>query len=147
MPVEELEAALARGADPAAVNFLSKRGNDARLYVVREYGWIRTAKQAWNMWSFDDKCAEIARSAKEYWASQYTLNEYDTLDIHEFKSGDRFTVRAKALLEGGKPRVLKNLAMGFSEAASEKIEPMYSTAKYSELEREKLYRRVGGNPE
>lgn len=147
VPPHELDAALARGADSRAVEFLSKRGNDARLWVIREFGWIRTAKNRWNLWEFGKREAEIARDSKAYWAAQYDIKKFDMIEVEEFKTGDQYSINASALFNGGNPKVLKNLAMGRIDIDSADVsEPVYSAAKYGELERQKLYRREGANP-
>ncbi len=92
VPEVELDAALDRDADPNAVHFLRNPKNDSRLYAVREYGWVRTFKNKFNLWYFD--CA--------------------TADMDD-----------------------KPVAV---------FCPTYSTAKYSQLERDRLYRRSGDNP-
>lgn len=147
VPKEELEAALERGADPEAIEFLSK-GKDARLWAVREFGWIRTTKNAWDVWVFDDSAAEIAQKAKAYWRSQYSMNQWDMIDVHELKDGCRYQINAKKLLDGGRPKVLKRLAMGNIECGDDEHTevPQYSTAKFSELERRALYKKSGDNP-
>lgn len=146
IPKEELAAAIERGADADAVDFLSSKGKDARLWVIRELGWIRTARSAWNVWVFDDHVAEIARKAKDYWRSQYSMNNYDTIDVTELKTGDRFAVNAKKLQDGGNPHVLKNLAMGrMVEEEKESSPVVYSTSRFSERERKRLYSRQGDN--
>ncbi len=146
IPKAELKTALDRGADPEAVEFLAK-GGDARLWVIREFNWIRTAKNVWNMWVFDEDTANIARVAKDYWMAQYSLSEWDMLDITELKDGCRYSISVKKFIEGGSPKTLKKLAMGNVECGIEESPtPVYSTAKFSELERDRLYGRVGANP-
>ena len=146
VPKEELAAAIARGASSDAVDFLDQK-KDSRLWVMRELGWIRTAKAAWNLWEFDDETADMARNAKDYWKSQYYLTDSDMIDVSEFKTGDHFRINAKRFRAGGDPRILKDLAMGrLVEEVKEEITPQYSTAKFGELERQKLYGRTGANP-
>ncbi len=149
IPPTEIEAALDRGADQAAVRFLENKRNDARMWAMREYGWIRTAKNAWNLWDFDKATADMVRNSTDYWkfqASRGHMTEYEMLDIYEFKTGDQFSINARKLLAGGNPKVLKNLAMGVADEIVEKVEPVYSTAKFSELERRTLAGRTGDNP-
>lgn len=75
------------------------------------------------------------------------MNEWDMIDVTELKDGCRYQINAKTFLKGGDPKVLKLLALGGLECDPERTStPSYSTAKYSELERSKLYGRVGGNP-
>ncbi len=146
IPSEEFAFALERGADPEAIEFL-RAGKDARLWMVRELGWIRTARNAWNVWEFGDHVGKIARGAKEYWRSQYAMNSFDLIDVNELKTGDRFSVSAKALRDGGNPRILKNLATGRIDSEERESSPvLYSTVKYpSELARKRLYSRTGDN--
>lgn len=151
IPEIELQKALERGADPKAVEFLSTKKNDARLYAMREYGWVRTARNKWNLWDFDDETAEVVRDNSGYWkfqADQHRMTEYEMADIYEFKDGCQYSISIKKLLDGGKPRILKKLAMGNIECGVEEpVEvPQYSTAKYSEVERDRLYGRTGANP-
>ena len=61
VPEEELELALDRGADPAAISFLSSKKNDSRLWAVREYGWVRTFRNKFNLWYFDCTTADMVR--------------------------------------------------------------------------------------
>jgi len=148
IPDDELAAALARGAAPEAVEFLSKRGNDARLFVLKNLGWIRTAKNVFNLWEANAQADNIIHSSKGFWRSQYSMNQYDMIDVLEFKSGDKYQVNAKALKDGGSLQVLKQLAMG--RTGAEDIEktavPQYSTLKYGEIERGRLAGRTGDNP-
>ncbi len=147
VPEVELEKALARGADHAAVEFLAK-GGDARLWVIREHGWIRTAKNKWNLWYFDKNTADLARSSTAYWRAQYAMDKkYEMLDVTELENGDRYSISVQKLLDGGKPQVLKNLAMGRTYIdEDESPEPAYSTAKYTEVERKRLRSITGDNP-
>ncbi len=146
IPPEEFALALERDADPKAVQFLEEK-RDARLYALREYGWVRTAKNKWNVWTFDCATAEMVRKS-DYWKAQYSFDKYDMLDVEEFKGKDSYSISAQKLLDGGNPEVLKNLAMGHivDSDKEEALCPHYSTAKYGELAREKLYGRSGANP-
>ncbi len=150
IPSEEIDAALKRGADPEAVEFIANKRNDARLWAMREYGWIRTAKNAWNLWYFDDETADIVRDNEGYWEFQAKtgkMSEYEMIDIYEFKDGCEYAISVQKLLDGGKPQVLKKLATGgIACAGPEAVAPHYSTSKYGELERQKLYGRTGANP-
>ena len=146
VPEAELDAARARDADPKAVTWLYDK-KDARLYALREYGWVRTFKAKWNCWRFDCETAAMVNKSG-YWDTQYSLDKYDMIDVEEFDGHDRYSINAMKIIDGADPTVLKNLARG-RLAASDKEEaicPSYSTAKYSELEREKLYGRTGANP-
>lgn len=146
VPKEELAAALMRGVDAAAIDFLEQK-KDARLWVIREFGWIRTAKSAWNLWEFNEKTAEIARSSKEYWRAQYSLNDHDSIDVTELKDGCRYAINVKKFLDGGNPKILKRLALGGVECEAERTAtPQYSTEKYTEIERRRLTGRTGDNP-
>jgi hypothetical protein len=147
VPHEELDAALARNADLKAIRYLENKNHDPRLYAIREYGWVRTYKNKFNLWRFDDATAEMVRQS-DYWAMQPQLNDHDMIDVEEFDGTDRFEISVKRLLDGGRPSVLKNLAMSriTPEEAVEKVSPHYSAAKYSELERDRLYARSGANP-
>ncbi len=151
IPIEELDAAAKRGVSAKTLEFLSNKGNDARLWVMREFGWVRTAKNKWSVWFFDDATADMVRDAKDYWkfqADQGKMTEHEMLDVYEFKDGCEYSISVQKLLEGGRPQVLKKLAMGGLECSGkeEAIAPQYSTAKYSELERQKLYGISGANP-
>lgn len=148
IPEEEFDKALARGADPAAVAFLVDKRHDARLWALREYNWIRTTKQHFNVWKFDNKTAEIIRDAGDYWSQQPSIDEYEMIDIHEFYGEEKpFAVSVEKLLAGGNSKILKDLATGriTREEAKKKLAPMYST-KYTEMERKRLYARTGDNP-
>ena len=150
VPEDALQAGLERGADPRAVEFLRK-GGDARLWAIREYGWIRAAKSKWNLWYFDEKTANLARKNTEYWDYQlrhYMNPKYEMVDVYEFKDGDKYSISCRKLLDGGNPQILKNLAMGRTVVAdTEKMySPEYSTAKYSETERRRLRNITGDNP-
>ncbi len=147
IPENELAEALWRGADPKAVEFLSDRRNDARLWAMREFGWVRTAKSAWNLWNFDDETAEMVRWNTGYWEFQKKMTEFDMLDIYEFKTHCEYSISVQKFLDGGQPHELKKLATGELECrVIEEVKPEYSTAKYSELERDRLYKRSGDNP-
>jgi len=147
IPQNELIDGLARGADPKAVEFLSDKRNDARLWAMREYGWVRTAKSAWNLWYFDDYAAGMVRGNTGYWDFQKKMTEFDMIDIYEFKTHCEYSINVMKFLDGGRPQELKKLATGGLECrVVEEAKPEYSTAKYSELERDRLYRRSGGNP-
>lgn len=146
IPEEELVAALERGADPKAVEFLSNSRGDPRLFALREYGWIRVAKNAFNLWKFDEETVKLIRNAKDYWAAQDNAGACEMMDVEEFSTGDRFTVSAARLLAGGRPSVLRKLSGAEAVAGCvEKVAPQYS-ARYGEIERDRLYRRAGGNP-
>ena len=147
VPEQELETALERGADPKAIEFLRKK-YDTRLWAIREWGWVRTQKNRFNLWVFDKQTADLIRSAKDYWRSQErTMSDHEMMDVEEFGPGrDKYSISVKALLNGGNPSILKNLACGRIDSdCGEKVSPAYSTAKYSEMERDRLYARSGGN--
>lgn len=147
VPPEALDKALERGADPRAVQFLSAKRNDARLWVLRELGWVRTIKSRFNLWRFDKPTADLIRNAKDYWLGQYKATEHDMMDVEEFETSENYSISVKRFLEGGDPKILKRLACGHGgDCVEEALEPEYSTAKYGELERRKLYARVGDNP-
>lgn len=147
VPEEELELALDRGADPAAISFLSSKKNDSRLWAVREYGWVRTFRNKFNLWYFDCTTADMVRES-DYWDSQRQLEPDDKIDVEEIKTGDHYSISVQKLLDGGDPEVLKDLAMSRIKdgAPVAKICPTYSTAKYGEVARQKLYARTGDNP-
>ncbi len=148
VPESEIAAALERGASRSAIDWLTIKRGDARLYVMKEYGWVRTMKSVWNLWFFDDATADMVRNNSGYWIAQRSsMNQYDLIDVEEFKTRDRYSINVKKLLDGARPQVLKNLAMGRStEDVEEDVVPSYSSAKYSEEERRKLYGRTGDNP-
>lgn len=146
VPPEELAKALDNGASKDAVDFLSDKKADARYYVVKKFGWVRTQKSAFNLYRFDAKIAKMIRDAKEYWAGQKNFTEFDMIDIYEFETNEQYTIKAIRLLDGGKPEVLKRLAMGVADDVIETASPVYSAAKFSELERDRLYARSGANP-
>lgn len=148
VPKEELDAALARGADPAAIEFLSDKNKDPRLYALRELGWIRTAKSKFNCWQFNQAAADLIRDSKDYWTAQDKLEDGDVIDVEEFApGGQKFTISVKALRGGGRPEVLRGLS-GLTEAdlVEASIPPNYSTLKYTQMQRDKLYHRTGDNP-
>lgn len=148
VPPEELEAALARGADPEAVEFLKDKRRDARLFAMQSLGWCRTARNRFNLWRFDAQTAKMIRDAQDYWQAQTSAGSHEMIDVEEFDGRDAFSISVAKLLAGGNPQVLKNLAMGRIEetAPREVVAPAYSTRKYSELERDRLYQRTGANP-
>ncbi len=147
VPKEELRDALTRGADPAAIRFLETKKNDSRLYAVREYGWVRTFKNKFNLWYFDCATADMVRES-DYWDFQRQLEPDDKIDVEEIKTGDHYSISVQKLLDGGDPEVLKDLAMSRikDDAPVTKICPTYSTAKYGEMARDRLYGRTGANP-
>lgn len=149
IPKEELDAAIERGAAPEAVEYLKKRGSDARLFVIKNLAWIRTAKSVFNLWEANDKADEIIRNSRAFWRSQYDLKQWDMIDVLEFKTGDSYAVNAKALKDGGSLQVLKKLSMASVAAGSSDRQavPQYSTMKYGEIERGRLMGRTGDNPE
>lgn len=145
-----LKLAISRGADPEAVEFLNNKHSDARLFALKNYGWVRVAKNAFNFWAFDDRTADIIRRATDYWESQYSMSQHhEMIDVYEFKTNDQFAVNVSKLLAGGRPHVLKQLSMGHVEdvVIQEPLPvPEYAAAKFTELERDRLYRRTGDNP-
>ncbi len=146
IPEAELEAALARGADESALHFLADKKNDPRLFAMKEYGWVRTMKDKFNLWYFDCETADMVRRSP-YWKMQ-SLTGGEMIDVYEFETGDQYTIGVNALLRGGDPQILKDLAMGRvgESEAHEAVCPSYSTAKYSELQRQRLSGRTGDNP-
>ncbi len=146
IPKEEFKAALARGADPDAVAFLRDKKHDARLWCMMELGWVRVSKNNFNLWVFDKATAKIVRNAKDYWRQQYRMTDGEMIDIVEFKNNDEYTISVKKILAGGDPQILKNLAMGkILDRKEAALAPQYST-RYSEMERKRLYGRIGDNP-
>lgn len=146
---ETLAKSESRGADPAAITFLQNKNNDPRLFVIKEYGWIRIAKNAVNLWAFNQAALELLRSP-DYWAQQYGYTEHEMMDMYEFATNDQFAAPVKAILNRASvASAIKDRAMGRTcdFVVPEAIKPEYSTAKYSELERQNLYRRTGDNPE
>ncbi len=147
IPQEQLVSALERGVDPKIVEFLADKKNDSRLFVMREFGWIRVARNAWNLWHFDKETADVARDNVGYWKAQYKMTPHEMLDVYEFKTNCEYTISAQKLLDGGNPQILKKLATGgLTCETTDEIQPQYSTAKYSELERRALYKKSGDNP-
>lgn len=147
VPEEELELALERGADPAAVRYLENKKHDSRLYAVREYGWVRTFKNKFNLWYFDCETADMVRKS-DYWDFQRQLEPDDVIDVEEVKTGDSYSISVQKLLDGGDPEVLKDLAMSRVHSGSPEVKycPSYSTAKFSEIERRRLMGKTGDNP-
>ena len=144
IPEEEFDAALKRGADPDAVEFLRKKGNDSRLWVLK-LGWIRTAKSLWNLWRFDDKTLQIARDAKDYWAAQ-KITKSDYVDIEEFETRQVFSVPVFTILDGTDPALLKRVALGLPIDLPKEEVAVPSYAGRTERERRTLLRREGDNP-
>lgn len=147
VPEEELQAALDRGADPAAVRYLENKKHDSRLYAVREYGWVRTFKNKFNLRYFDCETADMVRRS-DYWKFQHQVEQGDRIDVEEVKTGDRYSISVAKLLAGGDPEILKNLAHGRVDSGSPEMAicPSYSTAKYGEVERKRLLKLTGDNP-
>ena len=87
IPDNELTEALARGAAPEAVNFLSNRGKDARLFTIQNLGWIRTAKNVFNLWEANAQSDIIIHDSKEFWRAQYDMKEHDMIDVLEHALG------------------------------------------------------------
>lgn len=151
VPKEELDNAIARGADKKAIEFLENKNNDPRLFVLRQLGWCRTARNKFNVWLFDQRTADMIRNADDYWHAQDKFENGEVIDIEEFApTGQTFTIRVKALLGGGTPEAMRAIA-GVTEAqmVAASIPPTqvtYSTIKYGELARSALYHRTGDNP-
>ncbi len=145
VPRTALDLAMEGGADPKAIIALED-GVDPRLYAMMFFGWVRVSQNRFNLWDFNQSTAELIRECREYWKAQ-DYGPDDMIDVFEFKTKDRFQIRITALLKGGDPKILKNLSMGRMDAdkKTEALSPAYSS-KLSELERRRLYARVGDNP-
>lgn len=98
----EAKAALKRGADKDAVDFLLKTRGDPRLYAVKNLGWIRVARNAINVWKFDDETVDLLRRS-DLWKSHPQVEDYDMFLIDEMSApqGQTFEVSAGKLRKRG----------------------------------------------
>ena len=108
---EELAEAKRRGV-PKKVFASLKKHEDPRLFMLREHGWIRVAKNKINDWKFDDETLSRLQTSA-YWDAQPQVTEYDTFDIEELSTHDVFPLSAKKLLNrSAEAGALKRMAMG-----------------------------------
>ncbi len=130
VPAAELDAALARGADPKAVEYLSNKARDPRLFAMKEYHWVRTARNVFNLWEFNEATAQTIRAAANYWQAQGNLGRYEMIDVEEFHNHDRYSISIEKLMAGGNPKILKNLAMSRVEVSAP-VEKVYVPVTHS----------------
>lgn len=102
---------LKRGVLPAAVAFLAQ-GKDARLWAMREWGWVRIRDGNFDLWKFDPKTLDVIRSAVDFWRDS-GIDPEERVTVSEESTGDLFTIQAKRLLRrDADPDALKHHAMG-----------------------------------
>jgi hypothetical protein len=79
------------GVDRLAVAWL-REGQDERLYAMKYWGWVRTARNAFNAWRLDDKTLELIRHADKYWYHEQGVFEtgavVDFLETFSWREGE-----------------------------------------------------------
>jgi len=105
---EQAEAALRRGADRKAVEFLMA-GFDPRLWAVREWGWIRVHDGNVELWRFDENTLDLWQKSRRFWGR----STFDTFTIGETSTGDLFRLDGRRLQNvSAEPGALKHYATG-----------------------------------
>ena len=95
---EQLQRAVDGGAAPEVFEFLKTRNPDPRLYAIQNYGWIRVAKSALNLWDWMRALETLRRSS--YWAQQESMTPQDMFDVIEFSTNRKFSITVEKLLGG-----------------------------------------------
>lgn len=107
----QADEALARGADPDAIEFLL-RGGDPRLWMVREHGWIRIQHPFMEVWRFDDATLNTFRQNLDYLKYAKGMPE-DVLQVQETSTGDFFPVPFRFLTNiSAEPDAMKRTGLG-----------------------------------
>jgi hypothetical protein len=110
---EELEELSTRDIDPRALEFLSDR-SDPRFWALREYNWIRVARDRMDMWRFDESTLDMIQNARNYWAKEG--DRYPEITISEASTGDMFRIPQMRLRRlGVMPEALKQIAEGIGK--------------------------------
>jgi len=92
----ESREAISRGVPKAIITFLEK-GGDPRKFALKEWGWVRTARNSINVWKLDEDSLRLLR----LWVKQLNLDPYETFDLEEIATGERLTVNARQLRNAG----------------------------------------------
>jgi hypothetical protein len=96
---EEARKHRRRGVPADVIKFLGSNG-DARLYVIRERGWVRVRGNAFYLWRLDRPTLRLIRGAAEYWRAQRSRKPGDLADVYEMsRSDDPMLVRVTSLLD------------------------------------------------
>lgn len=100
MTDEEAETHLQRGVDPNVINFFQSVAHpDARIWALREWGWVRTDDNIFNCWIFDDDTLDTIRANKQYWMIQRpAIEKGTTITVNEEATGERYTVNVERML-------------------------------------------------
>ena len=100
MTDEEASIHLRRGVDPNVINFFQSAGHpDARIWALREWGWVRTDDSLFNCWILDDQTLDTIRANKRYWMVQRPGLESDTvINVNEEATGERYTLNVERML-------------------------------------------------
>ncbi len=75
----------ARGVDRARLDFLSTPHPDARVYVIREHGWIRTRGNMFYAWEWNDATLAELLGNKKFWALHPKVNQYTSIVLINVK--------------------------------------------------------------
>ena len=100
MTDEEAEIHAGRGVDARVINFFQSSNHpDARLWAVREWGWVRTADSLFNCWLFDDGTLKTIRANKEYWRMQeFGIERGSVITMNEEATGERYLINIERML-------------------------------------------------
>lgn len=96
-------ACRARGISQEIVDFLSTPGThgnvevDPRVYVIHEWGWIRTKGNAFYAWRWDRATKLMLLNARDYWDEQKGHDPNPYLDLHEISTGEESSCTLDAL--------------------------------------------------
>ena len=65
--------------------------------VMKEEGWIRTARNSINVWALNDQSFEMIRD----WIREMRMDPNETFDIEELSTGEMITANARQLRNSG----------------------------------------------
>lgn len=139
---EQIQRAKDAGVPQDIFRFLSQHSPDPRYYAIKNYGWIRIAKQAMNVWMWDDETLATLRRSS-YWSQQPNIEPQDMFDVVALVTNYKFSITVEKILGG------QDIGAGEIEPEVEKIyvaprRGMHVSGPGSEAWQ---YRTEGDNPE
>ncbi len=134
-----------RQMSPEIVAYLKSPGADPRKYAIKYWGWVRVARNVFNLNRFDDATLTLLRNAKDFWRAQYAVTEYDICEIEEIANHRHIQISVGDLRSNKSAGTL----LGWAQPAEAAVEPVKFFPKKSgpQTGEKWQYRYPGDNPE
>jgi len=130
LDAEELTLAESRGADDAALEFLSQDTPDPRWFAMKHWGWIRVhvnrkkGETIFQTLLFDDDALGVLRKS-DFWKQQPQRQDSDWTIIEELATHRLFQMPVSKLLHGD-PETVLGRAPASAEPSVAQVRAMYA---------------------